>query len=92
MVSLASPATEALSIPFTTVAGTATGTTSSRVPGDFRLRTGTISFAAGQQVKAVAIQILPDGEAEGDETLTIVLGGTAEIARSVGTVTMLDDD
>jgi hypothetical protein len=79
-------------VPFATIAGTASGAASSRLPGDFRLRTGTITFSPGQQVKAIALTIVPDLDVEGSESFTVELGGTAELSRSVGTVTIVDDD
>lgn len=93
MVSLSSPAASTVAVPFATVAGSATGAASSKAIGDFRLRSGTITFLPGQQVKVVAIALSPDLVAEGNETFTIELGVTSiEVVRPVGTVTIIDDD
>ena len=93
MVGLSSPATTMVSIPYSTVAGTASGAISSKASGDFRMRSGTITFLPGQQLKVIAISLMPDLIAEGDEVFTIQLGSSSiDIARGVGTVTILNDD
>ena len=63
---------------------------------DFKaVKTKVLTFKAGQWQKAVAIPVLPDVAVETDETISVTLTNADSglvIGRSVGTVTILNDD
>jgi probable HAF family extracellular repeat protein len=79
-----------------TVTVQATVTTTDATPGvDFKGASKTLTFTAGQYKKAFAIKIFPDLSTEGPEHVSIELTnptGGLSLGRSIGTVTILDDD
>ncbi|MEM0989900.1 MAG: Calx-beta domain-containing protein [Pseudomonadota bacterium] len=58
---------------------------------DYEATSGTISFAAGQQTAQVTVDVLPDANVEGDETLNLVLTDL-DGSEVIATGTILDDD
>ncbi|MGH2341568.1 cellulase family glycosylhydrolase [Segnochrobactraceae bacterium EtOH-i3] len=86
-ISLSEASTEAVSVAFHTETGTAGST-------DFEARSGTVSFAAGETTKTVAIAITPDSIGEAEENFRVVLDTPtgATIARGTGIATIHDDD
>ncbi len=89
-VSLATPATAAVSVGYSVTGGTATdgGT-------DFTLASGTLSFAAGETVKTIPISITDDTILDAGETITITLAAPVGLqlgSISTHTVTITDND
>jgi hypothetical protein len=79
----------AATVRYSLVNGTATA------GSDFKAKTATLSFAAGQTNKAISFQIINDLIVDPDETLTITLTsptGEAAIGTNTTTVTILDND
>ena len=87
-VTLSSPATGAVSVGFATTDGTAAA------PGDYAATSGTVTFAAGETAKTVAVGIVSDTAVEPNETLTVTLSApvNATLGRSVATGTITNDD
>jgi subtilisin-like proprotein convertase family protein len=56
-------------VGYTTVAGTATAGV------DFTPVSGTLTFAAGEMIRTIAVPIVADGTIEGNETFQVVLSG-----------------
>ena len=79
---------EAAAGPVTVDYATADGTASAGA--DYTAASGTLTFAAGETSKTVAVAALADTEAEGDETFTLTLsnasGATLGSAAATGTV------
>ena len=86
-VSLSAPATEAVSVAWRTVAGTAGA-------ADFTAAQGSVNFAVGEQTKVIRIAITGDALDEANEGFTIQLSNPvgASITRGTATATILDDD
>jgi hypothetical protein len=79
----------AATVRYSLVNGTATA------GSDFKAKTATLSFAAGQTNKAISFQIINDLIVDPDETFTITLTsptGEAAIGTNTTTVTILDND
>ena len=72
--------------------GRADGAAKAGAAGDYVKVSGTLKFEASSYWKLISIPIQPDATAEGDETFQVVLSGCSGILRSVGTVTLLNDD
>lgn len=73
----------------------ATGNGSARVNKDFTKRSGTLSWAAGdQEPKTIEVPIKNDSSREGDETFTVKLSkpAGAGVGAGTATVTIHDDD
>jgi hypothetical protein len=89
-VNLSAPAASTVSVTVTVASGTATA------GSDFKKAfTKTLTFKAGQWQKAISVPVLPGTTAEADETVTVTLSnpvGGLSLGRSVGTITILDDD
>ena len=85
---LSAAVAQAVTVTYTTSAGTATAGT------DYTEATGTITFAANTTTKTFNIVIRGDATAESNETFNVVLsnpvGATIEIGQVRGTI--LDDD
>jgi hypothetical protein len=77
-----------VTVDFHTVAGDATSGT------DFTASSGSVTFAAGEQSKTIAIPITADTLNEPNEHFTVVLSNAhgATIARATGTATIVNDD
>ncbi len=88
-VNLSQPATSTVTVQ-------ATVTSTDATPGvDFTGASKTLTFTAGQWKKALAIKVYPDLSTEGPEHVSIALTnptGGLILGRSIGTVTILDDD
>jgi probable HAF family extracellular repeat protein len=88
-VNLSQPATSSVTVQ-------ATVTSTDAAPGvDFKGASKTLTFTAGQWKKALAIKVYPDLSTEGPEHVSIALTnptGGLILGRSIGTVTILDDD
>ena len=79
---------QAVTVTYTTSAGTATATS------DYTQATGTITFAANTTTKTFNVVIVGNTVAEGNETFNVVLsnpvGATIDAGQAVGTI--IDDD
>ncbi|MEO0762464.1 MAG: cellulase family glycosylhydrolase, partial [Pseudomonadota bacterium] len=84
-VMLDAPAAEAVSYTYETRDGTALA------GSDYVAATGTVAFAAGQQVAEIQVEVLPDTDPEGDETFALVLNDLDGTEISA-TGTILNDD
>ncbi|HEX5620850.1 MAG TPA: Calx-beta domain-containing protein [Solirubrobacteraceae bacterium] len=68
------------------------------VPGDVTAASGTLTFAAGETVKQVAVQVKGDTDQEGDEAFRLVLsnlsatGGRKVLRGESSVATIVDDD
>jgi hypothetical protein len=102
-VTLTNPATVLSTVQYTVVGGTATGGSGTHPPAgtDFILKSGTLTFKPGLNsgispvAKTIAVTVLGDTTVEPDETFTVVLSnptGQIQLARAVGTGTILNDD
>jgi hypothetical protein len=61
---------------------------------DFKLRSGTLAFKAGQRFKIVTVTVYGDTTIESDDTLSITLDSAVgtTISRATGTGTIRTDD
>lgn len=86
-VSLSEAAAGPVSVDFHTETGTA-GT------ADFQSASGTVTFAAGETTKTIAIATKPDATGEISETFKVVLDDPsgATLLKGTGTGTILDND
>ncbi len=80
------------SLTVTVVYATSDG--SARAPSDYVAQSGTLTFAPGEIVKHVTIQVVGDLVVEPDETFFVKLSDAknGDIARSTGVGTILNDD
>ena len=87
-ISLSSPSSEAVTVPWSTRDGTA------QFGGDYRSASGSVTFAPGETSKSISITVLGDGLVEADESFELVLGAPsgATIADGIGLGTILNDD
>ncbi len=87
-VSLSRAATSAVSVTYATQNGTAAA------GSDFVANTGTLSFAAGEVSKTIAVTINGDTAVEADESFNLLLSGVtgATIADGTGVGTIRNDD
>ncbi|MBD2663840.1 SCP-like extracellular protein, putative [Richelia sinica FACHB-800] len=85
-VTLNAPSTQAVSVTYTTSAGTATTNT------DFTPITGTLTFNPGQTQRTLNIPIVNDALNEADETFTVTLASPSNtlLGTSTATVTITD--
>jgi urease beta subunit len=73
----------------------ATGDGSATAPGDYAATSGTLTFAPGETVKTVTVQVNGDTTVEPDETFNLNLAnatGNATIADAQGVGTIVNDD
>ncbi len=86
-VSLSAPATEAVSVAWRTVAGTADA-------ADFAAAQGSVTFAVGEQTKLIRVNIAGDAVDEANEGFTIQLSNPvgASILRGTAQGSIIDDD
>jgi hypothetical protein len=85
-VRLTNPSAETVSVNYATANGTA-------VAGlDYQAANGTLSFAPGETLKTVSINIIGDGGSEGNENFFLNLSGPVNgtIVNSQATVTIID--
>ena len=87
-VTLTPPSSSSVSVNYLTSEGTATAGT------DYATASGSLTFAPGDEAKTITIDLLDDSEEELPETFQITLSGAVgiDLARSVGTGTILDDE
>ncbi len=87
-VGLSQPSTQAVTVRFATVAGTAAA------GSDFTPVSGTLTFAPGETSRTVAVPVVRDVIAESTETFTLQLSSPvgATLTRSSATATIWDDD
>jgi len=87
-VSLSAASGRIVDVGFATVDETATA------PDDYRTASGVLSFAPGETVKTIAVQIVGDTSAEADEIFQVSLSNPVNsiLDNSIGTVTIVNDD
>jgi hypothetical protein len=88
-VSLSQPSEKVITVEYATASGTA------QTSSDFTLAAGTLTFAAGESVKAFPVDIRGDTVAEADETFTATISApvNATLGTTVtSTATILNDD
>ncbi len=87
-VTLSAPSENPISVHYATADGIARSTS------DYAAKTGTLTFAAGQIRKTISIVINGDTQAEGDETLFVLLSNAvnANISKARGVGTINNDD
>jgi hypothetical protein len=87
-VALDAPTDRAVSVDFTTSAGTATAST------DYSSTSGTVSIAAGSTMATISVPVLGDTIFEPDETFTVVLSAIVSgvLADGIGLGTITNDD
>ncbi len=89
LVTLSAPAPGPVSLDYAVTGGTATS------PADYTLASGTVSFAAGQSVKATPVTIVQDTDVESNETVVVTLSNPSSAqlsALNTHTLTITDDD
>jgi hypothetical protein len=90
-VSLATPATGAITVNFATADQTATAGTCGNPGADYVSTSGQVAFATGEQVKTINVPVCSDSDSEGDETFVVNLTGPAgaglDNTQGVGTIT-----
>jgi Calx-beta domain-containing protein len=88
-VTLSEPSAEPVSVDYATAAGTATAV------DDFEsLQARTLDFGPGETAGTVTVEVVGDLADEADETFTLGLSNAvnADIGRSLGVATILDND
>jgi hypothetical protein len=88
-VTLSEPSDEPVSVDYATAAGTATA------DADFEsLQALTLDFGPGETAKKVTVDVVGDLDDEAEETFTLGLSNAvnADIGRSLGVATILDND
>ena len=91
-VSLNAPATEELTLTYSTADGTAVADTTSDVAWDYHTATGSLVFAVGEQTKTVAVAVHPDTLVEDTETFTFAVSGDNITGTLEATGTIYDND
>jgi Calx-beta domain len=87
-VTLSEPAGSTITVPYSTA-----DTSASNGP-DYKAKSGTLTYSAGQTTKYFAVLVWPDSMIEGDETFAANLGTPtgATLADANGVGTIIDDD
>ncbi|OUC15999.1 MAG: hypothetical protein B0A82_03825 [Alkalinema sp. CACIAM 70d] len=89
-VQLSKPATQAITVDYTTKDGTALA------GEDYTAANGTLNFAVGETEKTITIKVNGDTKFEGDEAFTLELanavGATITAGNTIGTATITNDD
>ena len=87
-VTLSPAASQTVTVSYATANGTATA------GSDYTAASGTLTFAAGETSKTIAVAVTGDTTIEADETFTVTLSGAsgAPISRAQGTGTIRNDD
>jgi len=85
-VKLSAAATEAVTVDYSTVDGTA------KAGSDYTATSGKLTFAAGEISKTVAVKVLSDSVTEGNETFSLKLSNAtkATIGDATGTGSILE--
>jgi len=94
-VTLSAPSSQAVTVNYQTLNGTASGDSSctTRSKG-YMTASGTLTFASGETSKTITIQIVGDTVTEPSQTLDVRLTNAvnATVTRAEGIGTILDDD
>ncbi len=87
-VALSEAATATVSVPWSTVAGSALA------GSDFAAASGTLVFAPGMTQQVIVLSVLGDTAVESDETFQVLLGDVsgATVTDGTGAVTIANDD
>lgn len=89
-VTLARPSTQSVTVQFATADGTASA------GSDYRPESGTLTFASGEVMKTIVVQVLGDTQVEKNETFVVRLSSPTNATltqdRAVGTITNDDID
>ncbi|HEY1600283.1 MAG TPA: cellulose binding domain-containing protein [Pirellulales bacterium] len=87
-VTLSAASTAPVTVKYATANGTATA------GSDYTATSGTLTFAAGQTTKQVAVPVIGDTTPESNETFSLVLSSPtgATLTRATATGTILNDD
>lgn len=88
-VSLSAAASEPISVAYSMVNGSATA------GADYQSASGTLTFAAGETSKTLAVLVNGDRTGEADETFSVnvgIAGGNAIVGDAQGIVTIVDDE
>lgn len=88
-MTLSAASTDPVTVDYATVSGTATA------GSDFLAVSGTLSFAPGETVRTITVDVISDTLHEADETFSVVLANASANARIVAgsaTGTILNDD
>jgi alpha-tubulin suppressor-like RCC1 family protein len=93
-VTLASPATGNIAVSYSVSPGSASGVANAKIVGDYINKSGTLTFAAGQWKKTITLTILADGDAETDETFSIlaIAADASGTTTATNTITITNDD
>ena len=85
-VGLTSASGKTITVDYATMDGTATS------PADFTATSGTLTFAPGDGIKSVDIEVQGDGSSEGNETLTLMISNpsNASLGTSSCAITLKD--
>jgi plastocyanin len=88
IVTLSNPSSLTTTVHFATVHGTA------RAPGDYKAKSGTLTFLPGAVQKTIVVYVKGDLRAEPNETFRVRLSSptNAVVADSRGGATIVDDD
>ena len=80
-VTLAPPSARIVTVRYATFDGTATA------GADYTGVSGTLTFGGATSVQTIAVTILADSDAEGEETFTVTLSGPTNAVVAAGTAT-----
>jgi uncharacterized repeat protein (TIGR01451 family) len=88
-VTMPAPVAETVTVSFTTLDGTATGS-----DNDYQPVSGVLIFGPGETSQMISVSVFGDTNVEADETFTVVLSNpiNATIADGTGLGTILNDD
>ena len=87
-VMLRGQSTETVTVRYTTADGTA------RAEFDYTATNGTLTFGVGETAKTISVEVVDDGDPEGDETFTLSLSmpQNATLRDDVGIATITAND
>ena len=87
-VILRGQSTGTVTVPYETSNGSAIA------DSDYTATSGTLLFQPGEQAKTIAVEVVDDSAAEGDEKFTVSLSDppNATLLKGVGTATIVDND
>ena len=93
-VTLSPAASAPVMVDYATADDTATAADTATAGEDYTAALGTLTFAAGQSARTIAVTVLDDGHDEGAETLTLTLSNPvgARIADGEATGTIVNSD
>ena len=91
-VTLSKKTTQAVTVNYKTVDGTARSKANKPNPADYTVKSGTVTIPAGLQTATILVIIMADNVLEPTEKFYVELGKpvNAAIGKSTGTVTILD--